>query len=618
MGGYLLFGSLLLAVILAGIRLFVEEETASTGARTVALRERDPDALRLELDTGFRTVPSGPALWGVYDLDHRDEDDNPAPLVPKEYLVDDPFDMAIHEVTNDQYYEFLLAWAQRTELSTHPSLLPRHWKRSTGRPRVPRIYDRGQGNHPVTSIRWEAALEFCAWFWEENLGADPDLIVDLPTELEFVRAGRGDHVERNFPWGPERDRDRSRPDGYPATVLSGDSLPVNHEAVGRYGGFFGLVGNAAEWVHGDVGNSQRIAAGWSFAREGTWESDARAGARQTPFGDDMAIVDAGERQRHIGFRIVIRHAPAVPQFRRVSAGPVRHREPPPSAVLTPLDRKGNPEPPIRFAVADARVSEDFEVTRTEITNHQYLSFLVDLSNRESPERIERLLPGSFNFRHPLLFGVHAEMSTDERERALQISRSRYYGSYGPPIALPDSVRGEPRFAYVYDPGESNLPVSAISLAQAEAYADWLRESFRDGRHHYRIPTVREFVRAARGESGLRYPWGDDPNDPELICEGFRYSESRPVSLLGRLGTHAPDIVGLAGNVLEFVRESDSGRLLRAGGCFVMPAEDCTIDSFLDADWASIDVVLREGDNVAVVPVRPARLTGFRIVRQLQK
>ena len=148
-----------------------------------------------------------------------------------------------------------------------------------------------------------------------------------------------------------------------------------------------------------------------------------------------------------------------------------------------------------------------------------------------------------------------------------------------------------------------------------AYAAWL-ETARDDGLEYDIPTVNQFLRAARGDGNTHYPWGDDPNHPELICEGLRYSESRPVSLLGRLGPRARAIVGLAGNLFELVRDSERGRLLRAGGCFVMPPNACTLDTMIDADWLSIDAVSSDGE--INVPVRPERLTGFRIVRQIEK
>jgi len=160
-------------------------------------------------------------------------------------------------------------------------------------------------------------------------------------------------------------------------------------------------------------------------------------------------------------------------------------------------------------------------------------------------------------------------------------------------------------------------VAPISLDQAEAYASWLRQA-RDDPHEYAIPTVAQYLRAGRGDATSRYPWDDNPNRPDLICDSFRYSESRPVSLLGRLGRSAPPIVGLVGNVLEFVRDTESGRLLRAGGCYVMPASACTLDSFLDADWFSIDVVIGDGADSVNVPVRPASFTGFRLVRQLDR
>ena len=635
LSGYLVFGSLLLLVVLAGIRLFARHEPGDTDAAMILVRERDPDALSLDVETGFLRIESGPLLWGVYDPGHLDEYGETIPLVPEPFQFDDPFELGIHEVTNDQYYEFLLAWTTRTEAPAPSYLVPGTWERRTSRPRAPRAYRRGQGNLPVTGIPVRAALEFCAWFREEQFGNDPDLVVDLPTAMEFVRAGRGDDLERNFPWGLERHRDDTVEGGSgvprpPRTNLSGYALAVDDERIGYYDGIYGLVGNAAEWVHGDLGAGFCAAVGWSFEREGASGPELGA-ARSTPFGDDMIILESGSRRPHIGFRIVIRRAPSLPSFRLISEGTALHREPPEGSVLPPIrefteddsvegedeEYIGNRVAPVRFAEPVVRIGHAFEMARTEITQRQYLAFLLDVARERTPSEIASLLPGSFTRRHPMLERTAIRESEPDADAPVQIP---FIGALGAPIRLEAGPNAAERFAYVYEPGEENYPVSAVTIAQVEAYAEWLRDKLGGARTSaYRIPTVGQYLLAGRGQAATRYPWGDDPNHPELVCLEFRYAGSRPASLLGRLGDRAADIVGLCGNVLDLVQDGRNGRYLLAGGCYVMPASACTLDSFLDASWYQVEVWYvdpeDEEEEEQLLPVRPVRFTGFRLVRE---
>ena len=119
--------------------------------------------------------------------------------------------------------------------------------------------------------------------------------------------------------------------------------------------------------------------------------------------------------------------------------------------------------------------------------------------------------------------------------------------------------------------------------------------------------------AGRGEGTDPYPWGASPRSTLLICEGFRTSENRPVSLLGRFGENAPPLVGLAGNLLEWVTDGvERGdpiappEWMLAGGCYALPPEGCTLDSILDSKW------LYERPNGSVFDPEP--YTGFRVVR----
>jgi len=603
LGGYLAFASMLLLVLYAGFNLFRQPDTGpETQARVILTR--DPGCLPLNARS-FRHVDSGEAWYGVHVAAEEAEE----PVLPELFQVDDGFDLCRHEITNDQYYEFLLDRARKSGRPAPKWLIPKGWARSTGKRDVKRIYGRRAGNLPVMEVYYQAALEFCAWYWEERL-KDPDRIVDLPTPLEYLRAARGDAFRNNFPWGHLIDQPGAR------ARLDKGPLAVNDKETGLYpeeDGFFALVGNAAEWVHGPM------AAGWSHLN--ALYEDLQ---RSSPFGDDgFMLVSKGEPRLDLGFRILIRAAPAWPEFRKVEPGEVRHM-PLESDRLRPppLFDDGNPRGEagaVTFPTATRTVPRAFEIARSEITNRQYLHFLHAVSQGKTAAEMEKLVPSAWKRINP--------WNWQEEDRELETEAwedTVYLGPYGSPWKIPR----------VYEAGRENRPVEGVLLSQAKAYAAWLSNRFSK---RCRLPTVGEFLRAGRGSGREPYPWGADASNPRLICaRGYDEAEDEPeveigadvesevesveertVSLLGRYG----GLVGLVGNLPEYVWDPDwqdpdpakpPGRWLLAGGCYRFPPELCTLDSFLDAAWEYVEFEARASVEI----LNPLTFyAGFRLVRE---
>lgn len=62
--------------------------------------------------------------------------------------------------------------------------------------------------------------------------------------------------------------------------------------------------------------------------------------------------------------------------------------------------------------------------------------------------------------------------------------------------------------HYHDERKGNFPVAAVSWYEAEAYCNWL--SSKTGKP-YRLPSEREWVKAARGAEPRIFPWGDEWN-----------------------------------------------------------------------------------------------------------
>jgi len=139
-------------------------------------------------------------------------------------------------------------------------------------------------------------------------------------------------------------------------------------------------------------------------------------------------------------------------------------------------------------------------------------------------------------------------------------------------------------------GSAELPVSNISLDQAQGYLAWL--STQTGRE-YRLPTEREWFAAAsvdgRGEVADRncfLTYGGIRKGGELVAV--------------QAGTGNPfGLINTVGNVREWVWGAD-GRLIAAGGSRQDPMSRCLVTSKVFHNGAPDDV------------------TGFRVVRNLSR
>ena len=120
--------------------------------------------------------------------------------------------------------------------------------------------------------------------------------------------------------------------------------------------------------------------------------------------------------------------------------------------------------------------------------------------------------------------------------------------------------------------KENYPVAWVSWHATVAFCEWLSRTM-DKKIF--LPTEMQWEKACRGTDGMKFPWGNDINEPRANCS----SQSAPVgrTVDGRIavGNYSPHgdspygCVDMAGNVWEWCSnwtdEYEEEKTLRGGG-----------------------------------------------------
>ena len=167
---------------------------------------------------------------------------------------------------------------------------------------------------------------------------------------------------------------------------------------------------------------------------------------------------------------------------------------------------------------------EYRITRTVITNGQYAEFVRETGHR-APD-VDRKEWNSYRLIHPY-----------ERTR-----RHAWEGAK-PPV------------------GRENHPVVLVSHDDAIAYARWLSAKTKI---IWRLPTEKEWEKAARGTDGRRFPWGDNFDAKKLNSHDAGPFDTMQVASFPE-GNSPFELADAAGQVFEWTSTPSGKNRFRVKG-----------------------------------------------------
>lgn len=156
-------------------------------------------------------------------------------------------------------------------------------------------------------------------------------------------------------------------------------------------------------------------------------------------------------------------------------------------------------------------------------------------------------------------------------------------------------------------GIEDHPVVQVTHGDATAYAAWAGKL---------LPTREQWEKAARGEAGNPYPWGDRPTAAKCNVRQSRIGRTTPVYRY-HSGVSEYGVYDLAGNVWEWCSTPTAdGRFVVKGSAFTSPFQQAEVTAVNDAAATACEedigfrtVVFEDSTALLSGPLRPSGARG---------
>jgi len=102
--------------------------------------------------------------------------------------------------------------------------------------------------------------------------------------------------------------------------------------------------------------------------------------------------------------------------------------------------------------------------------------------------------------------------------------------------------------FSFPEGKENHPVTEVSLGDALAFCKWLSEKTGSS---FRLPAEAEWERAARGDDGRMYPWGNEFDPWRCNTKESGKAGTTPILSYSPGGDSPWEVTDAAGNVMEW-------------------------------------------------------------------